>query len=163
MNQPRSAGVANIWGGFDYSRCEPLSSNDTLKVPVGFDLFTVPAHVTRAEIQKLHVGGEPEGLWYQKVSWIPIVSGGMAQEILAASTEPDFSNAGDAIPNPTSTVTARNAGIRYVAYGSFSDPMAVSIRLMPGQSFGIRILSVNASSGTPFMVYVRAVGVFFRS
>ena len=159
----KQAPPTNIWGGFDFSRCEPLNSDDTLKVPVGFDLFTVPSHVAGAEITRLHVGGEPRGLWFAKVAWLPIISAGGPQEILAASTEPSFSHAGDPIPTPTFDTTVRNAGIRYVTYGSLSDPMPVSIKLAPSQVFGIRIISVNATAGTPFMVYVRAMGHYFRS
>jgi hypothetical protein len=166
MIQGRTEQLAlrEIWGGFDFSRFASLNSDDTLLVPVSFDVFTVPSNVAGAEITRLHVGGEPEGLWYQNVSWLPIVSGGGPQEILAASVEPLLIAAGAAIPSPDyDAASRRNAGIRYVAYGSLQEPMPVSIKLAPGQTFGVRIISVRAAVGTAFMCYARALGVYFRS
>ncbi len=165
LSELASFGRRHTWGGFDFSRMASLNSDDTLLVPVSINVFTVPSNVTRAEISRLYVGGEPEALWYQKVSWLPIVTGSGAAEILARSDEPTVLNGGAAIPTPDSDVTVRNTGIRYVSYGSLEDPLElpVPIELAPNATFGIRIVSVNASSGTPFMVYVRALGRYQRS
>jgi len=150
--------------GFDFIRFEPLNVNDLLKVPVSFNVFKVPANLAGAEITRLHVSGEPRGVWFSRVSWLPIVSGGGPQEILAASNEPSFTNAGAAIPVPSSAATTGDGGLRYITYGSLIEPQPVSIAMAPNQQFGIKVLRIeNVLNPVPVMVYVRAMGVFLRS
>jgi len=162
---PRSFG-GRISHGFDFGHCEPLNVDDTIKVPVSFSVFKVPGNLSGAEIRRLHVSGEPRGVWFNLVSWLPIVSGGGPQEILAASNEPTITNAGVAIPVPSSAATKGDGGLRYITYGSLIDPLPVLIRMAPNQQFGIKILRAGnaiVQSTVPLMVYVRAMGVFFRS
>ena len=153
--------------GFDFIHLEPVNASDLLKVPVSFTVFKVPANLGSAEITRLHVSGEPRGVWFSMVSWLPIVSGGGPQEILVGSNAPTITNAGVAIPTPSSTTRRSDGGLRYTTYGSMVDPLPVLIRMAPNQQFGIKILSVVNGSGSPrlkaMMVYVRAMGVFFRS
>jgi len=152
--------------GFDFIRAQPFDVDNLVKVPSAFTVFQVPANMSGAEISRLCVTGEPRGLWFATVSWRPTVSGGGAQEILVSSNWPDRTNAGVAIPVPPGTANRSDAGLRYISYGSLMDPLPVSIRMAPSQKFGITILVAGNEFliGTvPFMVYVRASGVFFRS
>ena len=131
----------------------PVARGPNLQRFGPFPIYTTPADVSRGQVERIAVNGNPRGQFSAAAFWQLIFGSGGAQEIVNASEL----TAGNAA---LLTEPARVPGTRYVNYGCLDEPQPLYVEMPQNGTLNI-VVFTTLSFDRPATLYVRVAGTIF--